>query len=141
MCLEVVKLGQTVKKYRKTKKLSTQELASRLGVSTGFINHMENGINDTFKLKLLKNLIETLDIPFEEIINVSSPIITTSQNKDLVISIPKEVLEATTILNNDLLNTINEYIEVISLANKNKDLINIINIHINSYLKTIKKLI
>lgn len=141
MYLEVLKLGQTVKKYRKTKKLSTQELANKLGVSVGFINHMENGINDTFKLKLLKELIKTLDIPFDEIVGVSSPIVTTSQSKEIVISIPTKVLEINSTSTKNLLETINTYIEVISLADSNEELINIINSHINSYLNTIKKLI
>ena len=59
-------LGAKVRRYRKAKHYSTAELADRLGVSAGFINNLENGRNDVFKLELLINILKELDLPLEE---------------------------------------------------------------------------
>lgn len=64
---EIKRLGIIVRKYRKLKKISTQELANKMGVSVGLINNIENSKNDVFKLRLLNMVISNLGIPVEEI--------------------------------------------------------------------------
>jgi transcriptional regulator with XRE-family HTH domain len=60
-------LGEKIRRYRKAKHYSTAEFAERLGVSAGFINNLENGRNDVFKLELLSSILKILDLPFEEL--------------------------------------------------------------------------
>jgi len=60
-------IGEKIRNYRKSKHYSTAELAERLNVSAGFINNLENGRNDVFKIELLNNVMKELDIPLEEL--------------------------------------------------------------------------
>lgn len=62
------KLGPMVKNKRKIKRYSTKEFANILGVSAGLINTIENNKRDVFKLNLLSNIIETLQIKPDEIL-------------------------------------------------------------------------
>lgn len=64
-------LGKKIRKYRKNKGLTTLELAERLNVSVGHISNIENGKNDIFKLELLFNLTKELDIPLNNLLNIS----------------------------------------------------------------------
>lgn len=59
--------GFEVKKHRKIKNYSTQELARILGVSVGLINNIENAKNDVFKLDMLVKLMSELDISIEDL--------------------------------------------------------------------------
>ncbi|MBB6218094.1 transcriptional regulator with XRE-family HTH domain [Anaerosolibacter carboniphilus] len=59
--------GEKIRKYRKAKHYSTAEFADRLDVSAGFINNIENGRNDVFKLELLSIMLKELDLPLEEL--------------------------------------------------------------------------
>lgn len=82
-------IGEKIKKYRKAKHYSTAELAERLNVSAGFINNLENGRNDVFKIELLNNIMKELDIPLEELfqlqpINLRWLSIDTKQNNLLL---------------------------------------------------------
>lgn len=61
-------LGNIIRSYRKLKNYSTQELAQSLDVSTGFLNNLEHGRNDVFKLDLLMRIIERLDIPLHKLL-------------------------------------------------------------------------
>ena len=40
-------IGQIIRKYRKIKGLTQQEMAQRLGVSTPAVNKWENGVSQT----------------------------------------------------------------------------------------------
>lgn len=64
---DIKRLGVIVRKYRKLRGMSTQELASKVNVSVGLINNIENSKNDVFKLKLLNTLMSNLSIPIGEI--------------------------------------------------------------------------
>ena len=54
-------LGNLIRSKRKYCGYSTQELANRIGISAGSINNIENAKTDTFNLKLLNDLSNTLD--------------------------------------------------------------------------------
>lgn len=72
----ILNAGIKIRKARKDKCYSTQDLAKILGVSPGLINNIENGRTDTFNLLLLFKISKSLDISVSEIIpyNLSSPI-------------------------------------------------------------------
>jgi transcriptional regulator with XRE-family HTH domain len=61
------KLGILIKTHRKQKSYSTKELASKLNVSAGFINNLENAKNDAFKLEILIQILKELDIPLNQL--------------------------------------------------------------------------
>jgi transcriptional regulator with XRE-family HTH domain len=63
------KLAYTVKNCRKNKGLSTQELATRLHVSSGLINNIENARNDVFKLELLTEMSKELNLALSDILH------------------------------------------------------------------------
>lgn len=56
-------LGIIIRDYRKSKFLSTQELANKLNLSVGTINNIENGKSDFFKFDILFKLLYILEIP------------------------------------------------------------------------------
>lgn len=61
-------LANQIKKKRKYLNISTQELASRIKLSTGCINNLENGRHDVFKIDLLNKIIGELNIRIEDIV-------------------------------------------------------------------------
>lgn len=61
------RFGRKIKSYRKMRGYSSQELAKELNVSVGLINNLENAKNDVFKIDLLLNLINILQMPKFEI--------------------------------------------------------------------------
>ncbi|MFA5135884.1 MAG: helix-turn-helix transcriptional regulator [Patescibacteria group bacterium] len=60
-------LGEKVKYYRKQRSLYQVELADIVGVSTGYIGSLEQGIR-TPSLKLLKKLAKALKISPKELL-------------------------------------------------------------------------
>lgn len=68
MDINLSNLGEIIKINRKSKSYSTRELADKLNVSAGLINNIENAKNDVFKLELMINIIDELDIPIHEIL-------------------------------------------------------------------------
>ena len=63
-----LELGQRVKRSRKQKGYTTEDLAKELNVSVGHISNIENGKNDIFRLGLLFSLCKTLNISIEELL-------------------------------------------------------------------------
>lgn len=102
MKLNLSPLGLLIKKYRNSKGYSTQELATKLDVSAGLINNIENARNDVFRLELLTHFMQVLDIPTNEVL-VSILIGNTINTKE----------ESSTSYD-DLKNITTEYINIIS---------------------------
>lgn len=69
----VLNAGNKIRKARKDKSYSTQDLAKILDVSPGLINNIENGKTDTFNLLLLFKISKSLDISVSEIIPYNLP--------------------------------------------------------------------
>jgi transcriptional regulator with XRE-family HTH domain len=61
-------LGNVVKQHRFGKKLSTQELAKILDVSTGLLNNIEHDKTDIFKFELMYKISSVLEIPLLELL-------------------------------------------------------------------------
>ncbi len=55
-------LGDVIKDSRKSKNLTLSDLAERIGVTTGYISHLENNKVEP-SLSVLRKLCETLNIP------------------------------------------------------------------------------
>ena len=55
-----ISIGNLIKEKRIQKGLTTQQLASDLNVSTGFINNLENAKTDAFNTNLVATLCKTL---------------------------------------------------------------------------------
>lgn len=140
MSLDLKTLGQTIKKYRLNKSYSTQQLSDILNVSAGFINHLENGKNDAFKLDLLLRLIKELDIPLNEI----SPFNSSFIEPDFIPNI--ETLKNNSeynLISNTLSLIINSYLKCIKEFNYKPELIQAVSSHLVSelnYTKNIKDL-
>lgn len=60
-------LGNSIKTARKMKKLTTTELAKLVGVSQGYISHLENNRKNKPSLDILKDLSTALDISLVEL--------------------------------------------------------------------------
>ncbi|QZY53892.1 helix-turn-helix domain-containing protein [Crassaminicella profunda] len=61
-------LGQKIKKYRKSKNLTTAEFATLLNISAGHLSNIENGTYDIFRLELLFKIANELNISLEELL-------------------------------------------------------------------------
>jgi transcriptional regulator with XRE-family HTH domain len=139
------KLGNIIKTYRKSKSISTQELAKTLNVSVGCISHIENAKNNVFKLDLLFNLIKELDIPISEILLDNSLILdalTLNQTKDKIeISLKAADVKHSDLLAENIKLIINAYLEIASECSYDSKTINIVSSHILNELKYSKSLI
>lgn len=148
MSINLKSLGSTIKKYRAAKNYSTQDLASRLGVSVGFINHLENGKNDTFKLDLFIKLIKELDIPLSEVISEKTVTFNALNinpvSEKLVISLTHDEITNFNILKNELQEIITCYIKAVCEYNYNPAVIESISKHVIdeiNYIKNLKSII
>lgn len=65
-------IGIKIKKFRKNKNLTTAEFASRLHVSAGLINNIENARNDVFNLQLMNKITDELDISLNDLLDIKS---------------------------------------------------------------------
>ncbi len=61
-------IGRKIKRLRKEKKLTLQELSRRSGVSPGYISMLERGFKKSPTLEVLKKLAKGLDIKLSELI-------------------------------------------------------------------------
>ena len=52
---------KNIKKFRKEKNMSQKELAQLLGISTGYLSHLENGGRKNPSILLLKKIADILD--------------------------------------------------------------------------------
>lgn len=65
----IANAGSIIRSKRKSKGLSTLELAHTLNISPGLLNNIENSKTDCFNLELLYSISNTLDIPVIDIIS------------------------------------------------------------------------
>lgn len=82
--------GDKVRKYRKAKSYSTSDLASKLGISVGLLNNLENAKSDVFRLKLLSQLSAELGVPILELLDYPniSPCTAQISEGEIIIKIP-----------------------------------------------------
>lgn len=139
------KLGTIIKTYRKSKNISTQELAKILNVSVGCLSHIENAKNNVFKLDLLLSIIKELDIPINEILLNNSLVIddlTLSPTTDkLELSLKHTDVRHLDMLTENIKLIINTYLELASECSYDSKTIDIVSNHILDELKYSKNLI
>lgn len=137
------KLGQVVRKYRKAKNYSTQCLADRLGVSVGFINHLENGRNDSFKIDLLLEIVQELSIPLSEIspnrdLDLRLLADSAAGSGKLIFDINNGTIKEIENLIPEVKNLISEILELVTSYNQNTKATNIIINHLLSEVRLLK---
>jgi transcriptional regulator with XRE-family HTH domain len=138
------KLGDTIKKYRKNKDYSTKALADKLGVSVGFISHLENGKNNSFKIDLLEKLIDALDIPVQELSPSEKfgiePIFKGGTKNNVIFSISETETEKSQVMADNLETILNEYLELLMVFNWDQKKIKSITNHIIDEIRFIIKM-
>lgn len=50
-----------IKEYRKKKKMSAKELASLVGISTGYLSHLEKGTRSNPSTEIMKKIANELE--------------------------------------------------------------------------------
>lgn len=66
--MEYYKIGQQIRKIRKARQLSQEELAEQVGISTTHMSHIETG-NTKLSLPVFVKLTEALEVSADEILN------------------------------------------------------------------------
>ncbi len=77
-----MKIGEVIRKYRKTKELTQEEMASRLGVTAPAVNKWENG-NTMPDITLLAPIARLLEISLDELLSFQEEL-TTEEIRKLV---------------------------------------------------------
>jgi transcriptional regulator with XRE-family HTH domain len=134
------RLSKTIRKYRKYKNYSTRGLPDKLGVSVGFINHLENGRNDSFKIDLLLKIVQELSIPLSEIspnkeLDLRLLVVSAAGSSRLVFDINDGIIKETENLLPDVKDLIAEILELITSYNQNTKAANIIINHLLSEVR------
>lgn len=65
--LDYYKIGQRIRKYRKARGLSQEELAEKVEISTTHMSHIETG-NTKLSLLVLTDISKSLDVSCDDII-------------------------------------------------------------------------
>ncbi|MFT9497788.1 helix-turn-helix domain-containing protein [Anaerosolibacter sp.] len=65
-------LGKKVRMRRKEKNYTTAELAERLGISAGLVNNIENAKYDVFRLELLLQITNELNVSLGELLQLNT---------------------------------------------------------------------
>ena len=66
--MDYCKIGEKVRKYRKAKGLSQEQLAERVGISVTHMSHIETG-NTKLSLQVLIDLAKTLEVLCDDLLN------------------------------------------------------------------------
>lgn len=63
-------LGELIKKFRKSKKMSVYDVAKFVGISHSYLTQIENGKRKNPDIEILSKISVFLNLPVEEIINI-----------------------------------------------------------------------
>lgn len=69
--MDYYEIGQRIRKYRKAKGLSQEELAERVNISTTHMSHIETG-NTKLSLPVLVDIAAALDVRTDDLLHASS---------------------------------------------------------------------
>ena len=64
---DLIDIGEQIRKLRKKKKMSQEELACQIGVSVITVSRIESGMT-TMNIQTLMNLSEILSVPVDDIL-------------------------------------------------------------------------
>ncbi|ANE46265.1 transcriptional regulator [Paenibacillus swuensis] len=62
-------IGQRIKNYRLSKKLSLSELAERAGVAKSYLSNMERDIQTNPSIQFLEKIADALDVTVDDLLN------------------------------------------------------------------------
>jgi len=65
-------IGQRIRKFRKSRGLSQEELAEKIGISTTHMSHIETG-NTKLSLPVFVDLASVLEVRADELLSDSNP--------------------------------------------------------------------
>lgn len=65
--MDYYEIGQRIRKYRKARRLSQEELAEKVGISTTHMSHIETG-NTKLSLPVLVSLASVLDVRTDDLL-------------------------------------------------------------------------
>lgn len=130
MTKQMVNLAIKVKERRKTYGYTTADLAHLLDVSAGLINNIENTKNDVFKLQLLNNMINLLNIAPDEILEINKSNLNLLI-KDSILTINLDIRNITDNNKHELISTIAPvlelYVEIAASYQGNKKILKQVN--------------
>ncbi len=66
--MDYYKIGQRIRKYRKARQLSQEQLAEIIGISTTHMSHIETG-NTKLSLPVLVQLAKCLEVQTDDLLN------------------------------------------------------------------------
>lgn len=66
--MDYFKIGQRIRKIRKARSLSQEELAEKIGISTTHMSHIETG-NTKLSLPVFVSLTEALDVRADDLLH------------------------------------------------------------------------
>lgn len=80
--MDYYETGQTIRKFRKVKGLSQEELAYQINISTTHMSHIETG-NTKLSLGVLIHIADVLDVRVDTLLNRSSKNIATASYQEI----------------------------------------------------------
>ena len=75
-------IGQNIRKVRKAKNLSQEELAEKIGISTTHMSHIETG-NTKLSLPVLVDIAAVLEVRTDDLLNPERNATTSDAAKDM----------------------------------------------------------
>lgn len=75
--MDYYKIGQKIRKYRKARGLSQEELAERVGISVTHMSHIETG-NTKLSLQVLVDIARSLEVQTDDLVFENTAVRTTS---------------------------------------------------------------
>ena len=88
-----MKMGDTIRKYRKEQNMTQEEMANRLGVTPPAVNKWENG-NSYPDITLLAPIARLLGISLDTLLSFQSEL-TKNEIRDIVLEVDAKVKECT----------------------------------------------
>lgn len=76
-------IGQRIRKIRKARGLSQEELAEKIGISTTHMSHIETG-NTKLSLPVFVDLATVLEVRTDELLSDSSPSVRSASIEEII---------------------------------------------------------
>lgn len=80
--MDYYEIGQRIRRIRKAHKLSQEELAEKVGISTTHMSHIETG-NTKLSLPVLVSIASTLSVRTDDLLYDASPLTASAALEDI----------------------------------------------------------
>lgn len=81
--MDYYEIGQRIRKFRKAKNLSQEQLAEKVGISVTHLSHIETG-NTKLSLQVFVDIANQLSVQTDELLNELSQINNTKIKQDIM---------------------------------------------------------